>query len=81
MIIIYWVISIMQWEDIIKVHENLNYYNLFSNNCVDVASKAWNTAFPDQTFDEGMFPFGLKNQIKKIYGHFSINLLEICGIK
>lgn len=45
----------------------MNYYNVFTNNCVDVSIAAWNSAELRYSFSERWLPSKLASEIKEQY--------------
>ena len=70
-----------QLEDIISYHRSRNYYNIATNNCSVVAIKSWNRVSSKEKFDVTISPVVLSCYIMNRRGAFSVNLLDLWGIK
>ena len=55
----------------------MNYHNIVTNNCNEVAIGAWNYTFDVDEFDMTPFPKGLKKQIQSKNNWHSISLQRI----
>ena len=78
-----------QLYTVIEVHNEMNEYNLFENNCTHVAKTAWNKAIYGYLIGEDEFlaghstqntPRQLKRLISDWEGSYEIDLREILGI-
>lgn len=66
-------------EKAIQIHDEMNYYILFGNNCTDVATKAWNGAFDNKEFNDGFTnhmstPYDLFLKIIEKEDYYILNL-------
>ena len=69
-----------QLEEVIKYHNDMNYYHFKKNNCAIVATKSWNLVFTDDTILVDYWPNELKKNIQEKENHYSISLLEKLGV-
>ena len=69
-----------QMRRIIKIASERDYYNVITNNCVTVANRAWNSAYPNDTFKADTLPARLKDEIKKKTGSYVLDLTGLLGL-
>lgn len=74
-------ISQEELSKMIIYHQSRNYYNIFANNCNEVAIGAWNYVFDTGEFDMTPFPKNLKKQIQRKSDSHMISLQKIWGIR
>ena len=58
----------------------LNYYNLATNNCANVAIKTWNYTFEFEQFGYHLTPIGLRSEIRDMINSKDGQLLKIWGV-
>lgn len=68
-----------QWDKLIQYHNEHNTYDLLWNNCILVASRAWNLIYPDDQIDTNTIPSVVKNRIKEKPNSFVYDLYSVLG--
>ena len=68
-----------QWDELIKYHNEHNTYDLLLNNCILVATKAWNLIYPDDQIDTNTIPSVVKDRIKEKPNSFVYDLYTVLG--
>lgn len=68
-----------QWDKLIQYHNEHNTYDLLWNNCILVATRAWNLIYPDDQIDTNTIPFVVKNRIKEKPNSFVYDLYSVLG--
>ena len=66
-----------QWDKLIQYHNDHNTYDLLWNNCVLVATRAWNLIYQDDQIDTNAIPSVVKNRIKEKSNSFVYDLYSV----